>query len=82
MWLRIVAVILLCSYTIADFKRLSRVRTKRQNVPPSEENLEIEFFNNCSCVFAFQCDKENFVITNGQGLTDNRYRFIILTVKS
>ncbi|XP_060531758.1 phenoloxidase-activating factor 2-like [Cylas formicarius] len=50
-------------------------RSKRQATNASNEiddNLIIEIFNNCKCVLHFQCDADNFIITGGQSLIEER----------
>lgn len=48
-------------------------RFKRQvKVSIEEDNRIIEVFNNCRCVFHYQCRPNNTVVTNGENLIDIR----------
>lgn len=47
------------------------LRLKRQN---DIDNVITETFNNCKCVNYYLCDKNNKIITNGEGLLNPRFK--------
>lgn len=67
MWLRIFA-LLLCSYSFGDFISDFQLRVKRQDASISDKNAKLESDNNCSCVYHYQCDKQGYIKTGGEGI--------------
>ncbi|KAJ8949604.1 hypothetical protein NQ318_007366, partial [Aromia moschata] len=51
------------------------IRERRQaNTTVEESNTIIEVFNDCKCVYYYQCDDENYIITTGETLFNVRIK--------
>ncbi|XP_072382408.1 phenoloxidase-activating factor 2-like [Diabrotica undecimpunctata] len=68
MYVVLLNVLLLNSFLLVEVQGGFR-RLKRQD---DVDNSIIEIFNNCKCVYYYQCDANNTVITNGENLIDLR----------
>lgn len=64
--------VLMCCVVMVNIgNSVSFLKNKRQTNVTLENNI-LEIFNNCFCVYHYQCDNDGVIITNGERLFEER----------